>query len=344
MTGRWILHVDLDQFVAAVEVRRHPELRGKPVVVGGSGDPTQARQVVATASYEARAFGVGSGMPLRMAARKCPEAVFLPTDHAAYDAASAEVMAVLRSFPVVVEVLGWDEAFVGAITDDPEQLANELRAAVQTRTGLSCSIGVGDSKVRAKIATGFAKPAGVYRLTVANWAEVMAHRPVRELWGIGPRMTKNLAELGLETVGQLAAADLDVLRERFGPTMGGWYGALGRGEGGGEVSDVPRVAKGRSKETTFPADLTERADIEHWVDRLAREVTSEVVADGREVLRVAVKIRYKSFYTPTKIRKLPQVTTDPAVVAATALDVLAKFDLDRPVRLLGVRVELTDPS
>src|SRR3954469_5958226 len=136
--GDWILHVDLDQFLAAVEVLRRPELAGRPVVVGGDGDPSRARQVVATASYEARAFGVGSGMPLRQAARRCGDAVFLPLDRPAYDAASARVMTTLRSFPVVVEVWGWDEAFVGADTSDPEQLARAIQARVRAETGLSC--------------------------------------------------------------------------------------------------------------------------------------------------------------------------------------------------------------
>ena len=130
---RWFLHVDLDQFLAAVEVRRHPELRGRPVVVGGNGDPTVPRQVVATASYEARAFGVRSGMPLRTAAKRCPDAVFLPSDKPTYEQASAEVMETLRSFPVVVEVWGWDEAAVGADTDHPEALAAELQQAVLDR-------------------------------------------------------------------------------------------------------------------------------------------------------------------------------------------------------------------
>jgi DNA polymerase-4 len=148
-TSGWILHVDLDQFIAAVEVGRRPELRGLPVVVGGSGDPTQRRMVVATASYEARRFGVRSGMPLRTAARRCPDAVFLPSDHPAYEEASARVMATLRTFPVVVEVWGWDEAFLGARTDDPEALAAGIQRAVAATTGLSCSIGIGDNKHRA---------------------------------------------------------------------------------------------------------------------------------------------------------------------------------------------------
>ena len=132
--GAWVLHVDLDQFLAAVEVLRRPELAGRPVVVGGDGNPLRPRQVVATASYEARRFGVRSGMPLATALRKCPDCVFLPSDKPAYEEASARVMAVLRSFPVVVEVWGWDEAFVGATTDDPEGLAHEIRAAVAATT------------------------------------------------------------------------------------------------------------------------------------------------------------------------------------------------------------------
>ncbi|ADB35888.1 DNA-directed DNA polymerase [Kribbella flavida DSM 17836] len=347
----WLLHVDMDQFIAAVEIRRRPELRGVPVVVGGSGDPQQARQVVATASYEARAFGVHSGMPLRAAYRKCPEAVFLPSDPAAYEAASAEVMDALRSFPVVVEVWGWDECFVGASTDDPEQLAAELRAAVLDRTGLTCSIGIGDNKVRAKLATGFAKPGpdqragdgGTFRLTQANWAEVMHHRPVRDLWGIGARMSQNLNELGLHTVADLAAADLETLRQRFGPKMGTWYLALGRGLGDTDVTDVPREPVSRSHEVTYPEDLTDPAEIQDKVRQLAEELTREVVAEGRWIQRVHVKVRFITFFTPIKSRKLPAPTQDPSVVADAALTVLAKFELRRPVRLLGVRAEFAPP-
>ena len=356
----WVLHVDMDQFIAAVEIRRRPELRGLPVVVGGSGDPTQPRQVVATASYEAREFGVHSGMPVRAAYKRCPQAVFLPSDPAAYEAASTEVMDTLRTFPVVVEVWGWDECFVGAETDDPEQLAADLRAAVHDRTTLTCSIGIGDNKTRAKLATTFAKQPrshavpfegttdahdgrrevdGVYRLTAENWREVMDHRAVRELWGIGSRMERNLNELGLFTVADLAAADLDVLRKRFGPKMGAWYAALGRGLGDTEVTDIPREPVSRSHEETFPEDLVERSDIEAQVRRIAEEVTREVVADGRTIQRIWVKVRFTTFYTPIKSRKLPEPTQDPEVVAATALELLEKFELRRPVRLLGVRVE-----
>ncbi|MGZ4150245.1 MAG: Y-family DNA polymerase, partial [Actinomycetota bacterium] len=162
--GRVVLHVDLDEFIAAVEVLRRPELAGLPVVVGGDGDPTK-RGVVSTASYEARTFGVHSGMPLRTAFKRCPEAVFLPVDEDAYHAASREVMATLRTFPAVVEVAGWDEAFMEVATDDPEELARDVQRAVLARTRLWCTVGVGDNKLRAKLASGFGKPRGVFVLT-----------------------------------------------------------------------------------------------------------------------------------------------------------------------------------
>ena len=183
----WVLHVDLDQFLAAVEVLRRPELAGRPVVVGGDGDPTRARQVVATASYEARAAGVHSGMPLRTAVRRCPDAVFLPLDRPAYEAASAEVMAALRSLHVVVEEWGWDEACVGVRTTDPVAFARLVQATVYERTSLRCAVGIGETRLQAKTATGFAKPGGVASLTRRSWLPVMGTEPVSAISGIGTR-------------------------------------------------------------------------------------------------------------------------------------------------------------
>ena len=186
----------MDQFIAAVELLRHPELAGLPVVVGGAGDPTQ-RSVVATASYAAREFGVHSGMPMRTALKKCPDAVFLPADNPAYEAGlGAGPGRVLRSFDVVVEVLGWDEAFLGADTSDPEPLAREIQAAVLAETALHCSIGIGDNTLRAKLATEFGKPAGVFRLTAENWEAVMFDRPTAALWGIGGKTARKLGGAG----------------------------------------------------------------------------------------------------------------------------------------------------
>ncbi|MGH9139463.1 MAG: DNA polymerase IV, partial [Acidimicrobiales bacterium] len=323
--ARWILHVDLDQFLAAVEIRRRPELRGLPVVVGGgSGDPAEPRRVVMTASYEAREFGVRSGMPLRTAARKCPQAVFLPADTAAYDAASAEVVATLRRLPVVVEVWGWDEATLGAETDDPWALAAEVQRAVLAETGLRCSVGIGDNKLRAKTATGFAKPAGVYQLTAANWMDVMGDRPTEALWGVGPKTSRKLAELGLDMVRQLASADVSTLEARFGPTMGKRYLLLGRGVGSNEVTAEPRVRRGRSQQRTFPRNLTEQADIEAEIAAMAAKVTADVVGEDRWIRRVAVVVRYASFYTPTRMTTLPAPTQDADEVARAAITLLDK--------------------
>jgi DNA polymerase IV len=343
----WVLHVDLDQFLAAVEVLRHPELAGRPVVVGGKGDPTQ-RAVVATASYEARRYGVRSGMPLRTAAKRCPEAVFLPADNAHYETVSEEVMATLRAQPgVVVEVMGWDEAFVGAETDDPEALAHTIRAEVLGRTRLRCSIGIGDNMLRAKLATEFAKPGsaelgagdGVFRLTAANWAEVMFDRPTQALWGIGAKTARKLADRGIITVRELAAADPARLAAELGPALGPWYVQLGRGVGRAVVEGTPWVPRSRSHETTFQENLTDWADVRSEVAALARRVAAEIDGAGRPAVRVAVKVRFAPFSTYTRSATLDAPTTDGDRFAAAALDVLDLFPSRRPVRLLGVRAE-----
>ena len=340
----WILHVDLDQFLAAVEVLRRPELAGRPVVVGGDGDPTRPRQVVATASYEARQFGVRSGMSLARAARLCPDAVFLPSDKPAYEAASAEVMSALRSLPVVVEVWGWDEAFLGARTPDPEVLARTVQRRVVAETGLTCAVGIGQTRLQAKTATGFAKPGGVARLTRHTWIETMGDRPVTALWGIGERTAARLAALDIHTVSDLARSDHRVLADRFGPTIGPHLKLLGIGGHDSPVVDEPYVPRSRSKEITFERDLVRRDQIDEQVSLMAREVTDSVVSEGRRVTHVAVKVRTASFFTRTKISKLAEPTTEPDEVAGVALGVLDRFDLDRPIRLLGVRVVLELPD
>ena len=341
--AQWVLHVDLDQFIAAVEIRRHPELAGTPLIVGGRGDPTE-RAVVSTASYEAREFGVGSGMPLRLAARKCPEAVILPVDGPAYDAASAEVMTALRSLGSVVEVLGWDEAFLGVQTDDPEAYAGRVRATVLEATGLHCSVGIGDNKVRAKIATGFGKPQGVFRLTRDNWFEVMGDRPTIDLWGVGSKVSGRLAKHDIRTVRELADADPGVLVGEFGPRMGEWYGQLGKGLGSRTVDDTPWVARGHSRETTFQQNLTTVDEVREAVSALTDQVMEDVAAEGRPVVRLTLKVRYAPFFTKTLSRTLPAVTHDREIVRAAALVLAGRLEQDREVRLLGLRAEMTMPE
>ncbi|MFD1505788.1 DNA polymerase IV [Georgenia yuyongxinii] len=339
----WVLHVDLDQFIAAVEILRRPELAGLPVIVGGRGDPTE-RAVVSTASYEARAFGVGSGMPLRTAARKVPDAVFLPVDAPVYEAASEQVMATLRDLDVVVEVLGWDEAFLGAVTDDPEGLAHRAQAAVLASTSLHCSVGIGDNKVRAKIATGFGKPRGVFRLTADNWFAVMGDRPTRDLWGVGAKVSKRLATHGITTVHELAAASPDELVAEFGPRMGQWYAELGRGLGPAVVDDSPWVARGHSRETTYQHNLTTPEQVQAAVRELAAAVFEDTAHEGRPVFRVTLKVRYAPFVTKAIGHKLPAPTSERDDVVAAAVELADRIEPGREIRLLGVRAEMVMPD
>ena len=339
----WVLHVDLDQFIAAVEVLRRPELAGKPVIVGGRGDPSE-RAVVSTASYEAREFGVGSGMPLRIAARKAPSAVILPVDAPAYTAASEQVMATLRAQPgAVVQVLGWDEAFLGVTTDDPEAYARRVQRAVLERTRLHCSVGIGDTLVRAKNATGLGKPRGTFRLTRDNWMDVMGDRPAIALWGVGAKISQRLAAHDILTVAQLANADEAVLIAEFGPKMGPWFRRLGHGEGSSVVDDTPWVARGHGRETTFQQDLTDRADIERAARDLAIQVLEDAAGEGRAVVGVGLKVRYAPFVTKTLVHKIA-ATSDRDIVLAEVMTLVTRIEPGRPLRLLGVRVELAMPD
>jgi nucleotidyltransferase/DNA polymerase involved in DNA repair len=353
----WVLHVDLDQFIAAVEVLRRPELRGKPVVVGGDGDPTK-RGVVATASYEAREFGVHSGLPLRTAARRCPDCVFLPSDRAVYEAASDEVMTALRGLGAVTEVMGWDEAFVAADTDDPEGFARDVQRTIRAATQLDSTVGIGENRLQAKLATGFGKPRrddparrgaadrpgtstppGAFRLTHANWFAVMGGEPVSALWGVGAKTAAKLAELGIATVSDLAAADIAVMARRFGPTIGPWLVATARGLDSSHVSGKPYLPRSRGREVTFQQDIDDWERVRSEVAHLAGLITEDVAAEGRPAVRVVVKVRYRPFFTATHGVPLGSPTADVAEIEQAALDALERFTDRRPVRLLGVRAE-----
>jgi nucleotidyltransferase/DNA polymerase involved in DNA repair len=344
----WVLHVDLDQFIAAVEVLRRPELAGLPVVVGGDGDPAK-RGVVATASYAAREHGVHSGLPLRTAARRIPDAVFLPVDRAAYESASEAVMTALRGLGYVVEVMGWDEAFVAVGSADagradpgsadPEAVARRIQQTIKAATRLDCSVGIGQNKLQAKLATGFGKPAGVFRLTYQNWFEVLGARPTDALWGIGGKTAKRLASLGIATVSDLAATDPLVLADALGPATGPWLVQTARGLSSAEVTDEPYQARGHGRETTFQQNIDDWAEVRAQVRRLAGEVARDVAAEERPAVRIVVKVRYAPFRTYTRSSPLAEPTMDPGAIEAGALVALDRFDDRGAVRLLGVRAE-----
>jgi nucleotidyltransferase/DNA polymerase involved in DNA repair len=334
-----VLHVDLDQFIAAVEVLRRPELRGQPLVVGGDGDPDK-RGVVSTASYEAREFGVHSGQPLRTAKKRCPDCIFLPVDADAYNEVSARVMGVLRETGQPVEVLGWDEAFVGVDTEDPEAFARGLAADVRAATDLDCSVGIGENKLQAKIATGYGKPAGVFRLTSATWYELLGDRPPDAIWGIGAKTTAKLAGLGITTVRELAAADPDRLAAEFGPMTGPWLVLLGRGRGDADVDPTPYVARSHGREVTFQQNIKDWDRVGEEVTRLARQVADEV--SERTVARVVVKVRFAPFVTVTHGVALTGTIEEAAQAALGLFTPGRPGSPGRPVRLLGVRAEFAD--
>ncbi|HEY8721401.1 DNA polymerase IV [Pengzhenrongella sp.] len=334
----WVLHVDMDQFIAAVELLRRPELRGLPIVVGGDGDPTK-RGVVSTASYEAREFGVHSGMPLRTAAKRCPDAVFLGVDRELYEAASVTIMGTLRELDAVVEVLGWDEAFLGVETDDPEAFAREIQRRVRAATDLDCSVGIGENKLQAKLATGFGKPAGVFRLTYASWFAVLGARPTDVLWGIGSKTAKRLSGLGISSVLELAQTDPRALAALVGPTTGPWLVQLAQGRASSTVDSSPYVARSRSRETTFQQNLEDWDRVRDEVALLGRRVAQDVVQEQRRAVHVVVKVRYAPFDTHTHGRALAAPTSDVEAIEQAAVAALDAFNERRPVRLLGVRAE-----
>jgi nucleotidyltransferase/DNA polymerase involved in DNA repair len=307
-------------------------------VVGGDGDPGK-RGVVATASYAAREFGVHSGIPLRTAARRCPEAIFLPVDRAAYEAVSEQVMGLLRDLAPELEVMGWDEAFLAAETSDPESLARRIQDQVLQQTQLACSVGIGENRLQAKLATGLGKPAGIFRLTYQNWFGVLGDQPASALWGIGAKTAKKLTELGITTVRQLATADVDSVAARFGPNTGPWLVLTARGIGSDEVSSEPYVPRSRSREVTYQEDLTEWDEVRAQVRAIAAQVTADVLAEQRPAIRIVVKVRYKPFFTSTHGVPLPEPSSDQAAIEEGAALALAKFTDRRPVRLLGVRAE-----
>jgi DNA polymerase-4 len=334
---RVIVHIDLDAFYAAVEALEHPELAGEPIIVGGS---PEGRGVVMTASYEARRFGVHSAMPMFRALEKCPQAVVLPARHAEYRKRSRKVMAILNEVSTLVEQTSIDEAYVD-LTDHVEswdaaiEKARQIQRRVKEQEGLSSSLGVATNKLVAKVASDRDKPGGLTVVPPGEEAAFLAPLSVRVLWGIGPVTAKKLADMGVDTVGDLASLSEAQLRERFGRHGTGMY-RQARGIDRGQVQ-VEREAKSVSQETTFRQDLRDVNALEKQLKRLSTGVAQRLKRSERAAETVAIKLRYADFATLTRQMTLSVPTDDHEVIYQTALVLFHRtWQRGRPVRLLGV--------
>jgi DNA polymerase IV len=329
-----VAHVDMDAFYVSVELKRRPELRGKPVVVCGDSP----RAVVTTASYEARRYGIESATPAAWARRRCPEAVFVPPDFDLYRSRSLEVMGVLREHFERVETVGLDEAYVDLRgLGRPRAAVRRAKAAVRERTGLGCSVGLGPSKLVAKVASDAEKPDGFVVLTALEARERFSGASPGLVPGIGPRTVERLEAHGVTTLGALAATPEMELVRWFGARHGPALGRMARFEDARTVEPV-RIAKSESRETTFRQDLSGLAALEPVLERLSLELCRGLVQHGRRGRTVGIKVRLDDFSTHTRARTLNEATADPSVVGSVAIELLRDFDRGRPVRLLGVRV------
>lgn len=348
---RAVVHLDVDAFYASVEQLRRPELRGRPVIVGGAADAggriIVSRGVVSAASYEARCFGVHSAMPLTTALRLCPQAIVVPVDVTAYRRVSAHVVAVAREVTPLVEPVSLDEAYLDVTASvrrfgPPEAIAARVRDRIAERTGLSVSVGVATSKVVAKVASDLRKPHGFVVVLPGEEAAFLASLPVRRLPGVGEVAERNLAALGVRTVGELAALPCDVVRRRLGRRLGE---TLWRRAHGIDPSPVviPRRPVSMSREETFLADVGDRSTLEQQVRQLAADVGRRLRGGGGWARVVTLKLRYGDFTTVVRRRALPAATDGDRSLARAALCLLDQWWNGRPVRLLGVGVtELGD--
>lgn len=336
MPAATILHVDLDAFFAAVEQRDHPELRGRPVVVGG--DP-RGRGVVSAASYEARAFGVRSAMPLRTAIALCPDAAFLPVRGSRYAEASREVMAILRRFTPVVEQVSIDEAFLDvegteALHGSPERVAVGIRATIRAELGLAASVGVASSRLVAKVASDLRKPDGLVVVAAGTEAAFLDPLPIGRLWGVGAKTRAVLTDHGVRTIGDLARLPPDVLRRRLGE-HGATLADRARGIDPTPVG-VEADAKSVSHEHTLEQDTRDPEVIERALLALSEGVASRLRAGGLRASTIAIKVRDSDFVTHTRQLTLRDPTDQTDEIHRAALALARPHVRGIRVRLLGV--------
>ena len=334
----------MDAFFAAVEEQRNPALIGKPVVIGGSGDPAK-RGVVSTANYEARKFGIHSAMPMMIARKLCPHAIFLPVDYEAYVAVSRQFKSTLLSITPVIEDIGIDEVYldVSGLADTSENIVTRIKTGIKEKTGLTCSAGIAANKLLAKIASDMQKPDG---LTILNEEDIESRLwplPTRKLYGIGPKTEAYLKNIGIETIGQLASLTIKKLIEHFGNSYGQYLYDSARG-----INDSPLItsweAKSISRETTFQKDVQDWQVIAKTLAALTKEVVSDMRDSGYKAKTVAIKIRFGDFQTLTRAKTIADYTNSEEEVRRTAFACLKRIELNKRVRLIGVRANSLEKS
>lgn len=340
--GRAVIHLDLDAFFASVEIKKNPELRGRPVVVGADGDPSK-RGVVSAASYEARKAGIKAGMPLRQALRRSPAAVFLPVDFESYERESERFMAILRDYSPLVESFGLDEAFVElapAPGQDPfptaVQLGREMKDRIRRELGLAVSVGVAPNKLMAKMASQAGKPDGFFVIEEAGVVKFLRDLPVRRLFGVGPSTEKRLNALGIVTVGELARTPVQHLERNFGPEKGRTLNEHARG-----LDESPVVPfhepSSLSREVTFEEDATDLHIIKATLYELTQDLVMRLKSGRHKARSVGIKVRFSNFRTVTRSENLEEASDSQNDIWAAALRLIDSVDIERPVRLVGVK-------
>ncbi|CAA9494297.1 MAG: DNA polymerase IV [uncultured Solirubrobacteraceae bacterium] len=332
---RVIAHLDCDAFYVSVELLRRPDLRGRPVVVAGSGP----RAVVTTASYEARRYGVGSASPASRARRLCPDAVFLPPDFAAYRTKSREVWSLARERLPVLQVVGLDEGYADVTAlERPLTTLRELVADIEATTGIVVSAGVGPNRLVAKVASDLEKPRGFVVLSREQACERLAGASPKLIPGIGPKTVERLRVMGIETIGALREAGAEGLAEHFGDRQARFLVSRAHFHDSAPVSTESGPAKSRSSETTFDVDVVSAQELEAALVRLSERLAESLQARGARGRTVAIKVRLDDWTTVTRARTLPEPIGDAATLAGVAVELLRAYAPPRPVRLLGVRL------
>ena len=331
--------MDMDAFYASVEQRDDPQLRGKPVAVGGR---PESRGVVAAASYESRAFGVRSAMPMSRALRLCPGLVIVHPNFEKYRRVSNQVMDILRACTPLVEPLSLDEAYLDVSQNawgEPlgREVAKRLKAQIRDATGLTASAGVAPNKFLAKIASGYRKPDGLTVIAPERVEAFLQELPVEALWGVGPVTARKLRAIGIDRLIQIRSADRDLLHRTVG-SLADWLRQLSFGDDPRPVTP-DRESKSSSTENTYAEDLSELEVIRAELERMARENAEWLGRRRRAARTVTIKVRYADFTTITRSHTLSVATSDADVISSWAKDLLARTEAGaRPVRLLGVRV------